>query len=107
MSHALSEYSNCLWLATMSMTGIGFGELYPQTPLGRLASSAAFVWGALLAALTVMAAIRTMELTNSEIRARARPRSPPLRSPLLQLTAPLHSPPRSHGVPHATACARA
>ena len=52
----------------MSMTGIGFGDYYPQTSLGRLATSTAFAWGALLAALLVMTTIRTMELTNSEIR---------------------------------------
>jgi len=64
----LDHYPNCVWLAVASMTGLGYGDFYPQTSLGRLAASLAFAWGALLAALLVMTCIRTMELTNSEIR---------------------------------------
>lgn len=32
----LEAYSNCLWLAFSSMTTIGYGDVYPQTALGRL-----------------------------------------------------------------------
>jgi len=68
VNEGLGHYWNCMWLAVVSMTGIGFGDYYPQTSLGRLAASLAFAWGALLAALLVMTAIRTMELSNSEVR---------------------------------------
>jgi len=49
----LDEYLNCVWLVLVSMTGIGFGDLYPMTGLGRLISTLSFMWGALLAALLV------------------------------------------------------
>mmetsp|Transcript_33424 Transcript_33424/g.88006 ORF Transcript_33424/g.88006 Transcript_33424/m.88006 type:complete len:434 (+) Transcript_33424:75-1376(+) len=68
VNEGLDEFGNCLWLATVSMTGLGFGDFYPQTSLGRTTSSLAFAWGALLAALLVMTVIRSMELSNSEIR---------------------------------------
>ena len=35
VNHDLDDYANCFWLAVVSMTGIGFGELYPQTPIGE------------------------------------------------------------------------
>ena len=38
VNHDLDNYYNCLWLAVVSMTGIGFGDFYPQTPLGRVVS---------------------------------------------------------------------
>ena len=50
------------------MTGLGYGDFYPQTGLGRLVSTMAFGWGALMAALLVMTTIREMELSNVEIR---------------------------------------
>ena len=68
VNHDLDEYANCVWLALVSMSGIGFGDLYPQTLLGRAASAMAFCWGALLAALLVMTVIRLTELSESERR---------------------------------------
>jgi len=68
VNHDLDNYYNCLWLAVISMTGIGFGDFYPQTPLGRMLSSTAFLWGATLAALLVLLMMRTTELSESETR---------------------------------------
>ena len=68
VNHDLDHYFNCVWLVLVSMTGIGFGDLFPQTLLGRLTASCAFCWGALLAALLVMTTIRVTELTESEKR---------------------------------------
>ena len=59
MDVGLDHYPNGLWLALVSMTGLGFGDFYPQTALGRLASSLAFGWGALLAALATIMAVDT------------------------------------------------
>lgn len=64
----LDHYSNCVWLVLSGMTATGFGDFYPQTPLGRLVSTVAFMWGALMGALTVMTVIRQAELSNSEVR---------------------------------------
>ena len=68
VQHDLDHYANCFWLVLVSMSGIGFGDLYPQTTLGRAVSSAAFGWGALLAALTIMTTIRYAELSDGEKR---------------------------------------
>jgi len=68
INQSLDDFWNCVWLVVVSMTGIGFGEYYPQTPLGRLVSTAAFLWGALMASLLVMTVLRTTELSNSEVR---------------------------------------
>jgi len=68
VNHDLDNYYNCLWLAVVSMTGIGFGDFYPQTPLGRVVSSTAFLWGAALAAMLVLLMMRMTELSESESR---------------------------------------
>ena len=68
VNHDLDDYANCFWLAVVSMTGIGFGELYPQTPIGRVASAAAFAWGALLSALIILTLMSSTRLTEAESR---------------------------------------
>ena len=68
VNHDLDSYANCLWLAFSSMSSIGFGDLYPQTLIGRMASTAAFLWGATLAALLVMTIIRNTDLSEAERR---------------------------------------
>ena len=68
VNHDLDVYPNCVWLVLVSMTGIGFGDLYPQTLIGRAASSLAFFWGALFAALLVLTASRLTDLTEGEKR---------------------------------------
>jgi hypothetical protein len=50
------------------MTGIGYGDIYPQTILGRLLATVAFCWGATMAALGVLYVMRTANLSESEIR---------------------------------------
>ena len=42
VNHDLDHYSNGVWLALVSMTGIGYGDFYPQTILGRLFAVVAF-----------------------------------------------------------------
>jgi len=68
VNHSLDNYGNCQWLVLLSMTGIGFGDFYPQTPLGRLLTTIAFGWGTAVAAMVIMTILRKMELSNSEIR---------------------------------------
>lgn len=68
INHDLDHFSNGLWLALVSMTGIGYGDFYPQTILGRLLATVAFCWGATMAALGVLYVIRTANLSESEIR---------------------------------------
>ena len=68
INHDLDHFSNGLWLALVSMTGIGYGDFYPQTILGRLLATVAFCWGATMAALGVLYVMRTANLSESEIR---------------------------------------
>jgi len=68
VTRKLDELPNCIWLVLVSMTGVGFGDLVPQSLLGRLVSAAAVLWGTLLAMLAVLAVLRGSELSKSESR---------------------------------------
>ncbi len=68
VNHDLADFGNCLWLAFSSMTAIGYGELYAQTPLGRIVCAAALTWGATVAALLVLTVIHTTQLSKQEQR---------------------------------------
>ena len=68
VTRRLEDYFNCVWLVLISMTGVGYGDVYPQSLLGRLVSTVAIICGTLLAMLTVMAVMRGSELTKAETR---------------------------------------
>lgn len=36
VTRKLDEFSNCVWLVLMSMSGVGFGDLVPQSLAGRM-----------------------------------------------------------------------
>ena len=68
VNRPLEGYFNCVWLVLVSMTGVGYGDIFPQSLLGRLVATLAILCGTLLAMLTVMAVMRGSELNKAETR---------------------------------------
>uniref|UniRef100_A0A7S2CGU8 Potassium channel domain-containing protein n=1 Tax=Haptolina brevifila TaxID=156173 RepID=A0A7S2CGU8_9EUKA len=51
-----------------TMTTVGYGDLVPRDPLGRVASSIACIWGIVLLALTCLVVTDHLSLNSSEAR---------------------------------------
>lgn len=68
VTRRLEDYFNCLWLVMISVTGVGYGDAYPQSILGRLVAAVATLCGTLLAILAMMAVMRGSDLNKAETR---------------------------------------
>ena len=53
----LDYYENSIWLITMTLTTVGYGDLHPRTRLGRLVAVVTAMWGAILISLIVVSTV--------------------------------------------------
>jgi hypothetical protein len=58
---------NGWWLIMVTMTTIGYGEIYPVTSLGRLIAAIACIWGIFLISSFVVALTNKVEIAGDEI----------------------------------------
>jgi voltage-gated potassium channel len=59
-------YSNVIWMTAMTMTTVGFGDMTPVTPLGRIVVVVCGVWGVLILAVMVGVLTSILSLNNKE-----------------------------------------
>mmetsp|Transcript_17679 Transcript_17679/g.15492 ORF Transcript_17679/g.15492 Transcript_17679/m.15492 type:complete len:152 (+) Transcript_17679:499-954(+) len=60
---------NCFWNVIVTMTTIGYGDIYVQTHLSRLVIIAACIWGVFILSLFVVTLNNITELSNEEQQA--------------------------------------
>lgn len=67
-SGAGTVYSNMVWMTMITMTTVGYGDIVPQTPIGRIIGSLCVTWGALLLSVMVVVLTNAFSLNKSTHR---------------------------------------
>lgn len=65
----LQQLQNCLWLVVITMTTVGYGDMYPRSHLGRFVGIVACIIGMLLVSLIVVSMAVVAEFTVEEKKA--------------------------------------
>jgi voltage-gated potassium channel len=55
-------YSNALWLILMTITTVGYGDYFPQTPLGRFIIFFVAIWGTFIVSIMVVVVSNTLKM---------------------------------------------
>ena len=61
-----TAYANVVWMIAMTMTTVGFGDMSPLTPLGRIVAAICAIWGVLILAVMVGVLTHILSLDSSE-----------------------------------------
>lgn len=64
----VTNYPNALWLILITTTTVGYGDYYPQTPLGRVIILFVAIWGTLIVFIMLVVVTNTLSMENCEIR---------------------------------------
>ena len=65
----LNHYLNSLWLIIMTITTVGYGDISPNTVLGRMIAVISAMWGAILISLIVVVTVKLFDLSKKEEQA--------------------------------------
>jgi hypothetical protein len=63
---AFLEWWSCVWCAIVTMTTVGYGDMFPTTYVGRLIGVSAAIVGTIILALLVTSVTSATELTKAE-----------------------------------------
>ncbi len=66
--NAATNYPNALWLILITTTTVGYGDYFPQTPLGRVIILFVAIWGTLIVSIMLVVVTNTLSMENCEIR---------------------------------------
>jgi hypothetical protein len=68
ITNACTNYPNALWLILITTTTVGYGDYFPQAPLGRVIILFVAIWGTLIVSVMLVVVTHTIRMENSEIR---------------------------------------
>ena len=63
------NYINSMWTVVLTMTTVGYGDIYPRTTLGRLVIFFCSIFGVIVISLIVVTVQNSLEMTNVESKA--------------------------------------
>ena len=61
-----SKILNCIWATILVMTTIGYGDIVPRTPQGRLVVFGCAMYGVIVVSLIVVTITNTLEMNDYE-----------------------------------------
>lgn len=56
----VSDYGNNIWLVIITMSTVGYGDIYPKSLLGRLITTLIGLWGIFLSSIMVVVLSNTL-----------------------------------------------
>lgn len=59
---ACTDYRNAFWLILITTTTVGYGDYFPQTPLGRVIILFVAIWGTLIVSIMVVVVSNTLSM---------------------------------------------
>ena len=68
LANAATNYANAVWLIFITTTTVGYGDYYPQTPLGRIIVLFVAIWGTLIVSIMVVVVSNTLRMEKSQLR---------------------------------------
>jgi len=68
-SPSLKSYNSSLWLVIITMTTVGYGDIYPITIWGKVTIVAVALWGIFIVSLMVLVVTQIFELKPNEEKA--------------------------------------
>lgn len=63
------NYINSMWTVVLTMTTVGYGDIYPRTTLGRLVIFFCSIFGVIVISLIVVTVQNSLEMSNVESKA--------------------------------------
>ena len=63
------NYVNSVWSVILTMTTVGYGDIYPRTLLGRIVMFFCSIFGVIVVSLIVVTVQNSLELSNVESKA--------------------------------------
>lgn len=57
-----NDFLNSFWLVLMTITTVGYGDYFPQTPLGRIIILVVAVWGTFIVSIMVVVVSNTLSM---------------------------------------------
>ena len=64
-----SSYFDAIWCVIITMTTVGYGDIFPATTFGRLVAMLCALWGTFLISLLILIAADVFALTTNEQKA--------------------------------------
>ena len=60
----LSNYTEAVWLVLMTMTSVGYGDIYPETIGGKIVAAFTALWGTFMVSMFILVQSSILGLTG-------------------------------------------
>jgi len=62
----LRDYGSAIWLTVITMTTVGYGDIFPHTAFGQITAILTALWGTFVISLLIMVTAQIFEFTPRE-----------------------------------------